>query len=270
MKTFAKLLAVLLAAVLVLSLAGCGGGTGTGSQTGTTTDSTTTTAAKINYNLVTEGKLIMGTNAEFPPFEYMEGGKVVGFDAAMMEKVAEKLGLALEIKNMDFDSLPEALSSGQIDVIAAGYTVTSEREEQMLFADSYYTARQTIIVKADSNIATKDDLQGKKIGVQSGTTGQFEAEKLTDEVVPFNNGAMAVEALKSGQVDAVIIDNNPAAEYYNENSDTLKLLEKQFEDEDYAVAVKKGNTALLDAINEAIQELKEDGTLDNIKDQYIK
>jgi len=249
MKTLVKLLAVLLVAVMTLGLASCGG---------------------KNYQLVSEGKLIMGTNAEFPPFEYMEGGKVVGFDPAMMEKIAEKLGLTLEIKNMDFDSLPEALSSGQIDVIAAGFTVSPEREEQMLFADSYYTAKQTIIVKADSDIASKDDLKDKKIGVQSGTTGQLEAEELTEQVVPFNNGAMAVEALLSGQVDAVIIDNNPANEYYNQHSDTLKLIENQFADEDYAVAVKKGNTALRDAINKAIKELKEDGTLDSIKKQYIK
>ena len=143
----------------------------------------------------------------------------------------------------------------------------------MDFSDSYYTARQTIIVKTDSDIAAKDDLADKKIGVQTGTSGNTEAEGLAndkDNVRGFSTGALAVEALLNGDVDAVIIDNNPAKEYADQNSSELKLIEGQFEDEAYAVAVLKGNKPLLDVINKAMKELKDDGTFQQIVDKYIK
>jgi len=221
-------------------------------------------------NLQKEGVLVMGTNAAFPPFEYLEGADVVGLDAEMMQEVADRLGLELEIKDMAFDSLPESLQIGEIDCIAAGLTVDPDREEVMSFTDGYYVATQTIIVKADSTIASAADLNDKAIGCQSGTTGQFTAEGYTTNVVPFENGAVAVDALLNGQVDAVIIDDNPAKEYGAKNADTLKLLEGQFEPETYAVAVKKDNTNLRDAINKAIAAMKADGTFDEIVAKYIK
>ncbi|MBS5481459.1 MAG: transporter substrate-binding domain-containing protein [Clostridiales bacterium] len=250
MKKVTKVLAVLCALAMLLVVAGCSGD---------------------NYGLVTKGVLTMGTNAEFPPFEYLEGETVVGLDAALMEEVAERLDLTLEIKNMEFNSLDSALNSGKIDLIAAGLTVDATRLETMDFTEGYYTAQQTIIVKADSEIKTKDDLKGKKIGVQQGTTGENEAKALSpDGVSSLANGALAVEALLSDKVDAVIIDNNPAIAYKTQHGDAITLIEGQFEDEEYAVAVKKGNKALLEAVDKALADMKEDGTFDKLVGQFIK
>ena len=213
----------------------------------------------------------MGTNAEFPPFEYFEGEEVVGVDASLMKEVAKRLGLTLEIKNMEFDSLGAALDGNQIDLIAAGLTVDATRLETMDFTEGYYDASQTIIVKADSAIKTKDDLKGKKIGVQQGTTGEKEAKALSpDGVSSLANGALAVEALLSDKVDAVIIDNNPAIAYKTQHGDAITLIEGQFDAEEYAVAVKKGNKALLEAVDKALAEMKADGTFDKLVGQFIK
>ncbi len=264
MKKYARLLAAMLAVLMmVFCFAACG------EQPAEPTD---TEIPAANLNLQTEGVLVMGTNAEFPPFEYEEGGAVVGLDAEMMQEAAKRLGVELEIKNMAFDSLPEALNAKEIDCIAAGLTVDPDREEVMSFTAGYYTASQTIIVKKDSNITAADGLTDKKIGCQSGTTGQWTAEDYTDvaNIVPFANGALAVEALINGQVDAVIIDNNPAKEYGTQYGDQLTLIEDQFEPETYAVAVAKENTALCEAIDKAIAEMKADGTFDTIVAKYIK
>lgn len=255
MKKVLKVLALSAAVVMMaLSFAACGGNAGS------------------KYKLITNGTLVMGTNAQFPPFEYQEGGQVVGVDASIMAAVAQKLGLKLTIKDMDFDSLPSALSGKTIDVIAAGYTVKPDREATMDFTDSYYTAQQTVIVKTGSAIKSKADLKGKKIGVQTGTTGDFDAQDITDKtkVVGYNNGSLAVQALISGSVDAVIIDNNPAKEYKNQHDADITLIENQFDPEQYAIAVSKGNTALQTAINNALKEMKSDGSLQKILDQFIK
>lgn len=267
MKKSFKILAVLMAlAMMMCCFAGCQGNTDNdaGSNDGA--------AQTADLGLKTDGVLVMGTNAAFPPFEYEEGGEVVGLDADMMAEVAKRLNLTLEIKNMEFDSLPEALTANEIDCIAAGLTVNPEREETMAFTEGYYLASQTIIVKADSDITAADGLTDKKIGCQSGTTGQWMAEEYTDvaNVIGYANGALAVEALLNGQVDAVIIDNNPAKEYGTQYDGQVTLLEGQFEDETYAVAVKKDNTALRDAIDGAIADMKADGTFDKIIETYIK
>jgi polar amino acid transport system substrate-binding protein len=214
----------------------------------------------------------MGTNAAFPPFEYLDGGVVSGVDADLMAAIAKEMDVELVITDMEFDSLPTALANGQIDVIAAGFTVTADREETMDFSTPYYTAAQTIIVLKDSTIATLDDLTDTVIGVQSGTSGQFCAEELTDvdNIKGFASGMLAVEALKNGQVDAVIIDNNPASAYGDENPDTLTLIEGQYDDEEYAIAVAKDNAALLKEINAALETLKSNGTFDEIISKYIK
>lgn len=227
------------------------------------------------YDLVTQGTLIMGTNAEFPPFEYKEGDAVGGVDAALMEKVAEKLDLKLEIKDMAFESLPEALSGKNIDVIAAGFTIDPDREEKMDFTDSYYTAKQTVLLRADSPYTSIEEMKGRglKIGAQTGTTGMTTAApELTEEanIIGYNNGSLAVEALLNGNVDAVIIDNNPANEYKDQHGDAIKLLEDQFDEEHYCIAVRKGSSALQEAINKALQELKDEGELQKIIDEYVK
>lgn len=252
MKKIVKILAAVMTLALLAGAVGCG--------------------AKNDTGLKDAKVMVMGTNAAFPPFEFLDGGVVSGVDADLMAAIAKEMGVELKISDMEFDSLPTALANGQIDVIAAGFTVTSDREETMDFSTPYYTAAQTIIVAKDSEFASKDDLKDKVIGVQSGTSGQFCAEDLTssDNIKGFASGMLAVEALKNGQVDAVIIDNNPAKTYADENPDTLKLIEGQYDDEEYAIAVAKDNAALLKKINDALAKLKENGTFDEIISKYIK
>lgn len=256
------------AAMMAMNFAGCGGKTTT--STSSSASSTATTAKAADVSTITSGKLVMGTNAEFPPFEYMEGGSVVGIDASIMQEVAKRLGLTLEIQNMKFDSLPSALNGKTIDCIAAGFTINPDRQESMDFTDSYYTAKQTIIVNSSSSVKTKDDLAGKKVGVQTGTTGESDADDVVgkDKVSGYDSGALAVQALLSGQVDAVIIDDTPASEYKNQQGDKISLIENQFDPEDYGIAVCKGNTSLQKAINGALADMKSDGTLQQIIDQF--
>lgn len=256
MRKWIKALSLGLSAAMLMTVAGC------------SSDNSS------KYNLVKDGTLTVGTNAEFPPFEFLTNNEVDGVDAAMVKAIGDKLGLKVEIKDVAFDSLDGMLTGGKIDMIAAGYTIRADRMENMDFADPYYTAEQTIIVKADSGYKTKDDLKNKKIGGQTGTTGLGEdaAQSLTDQanIKGYANGALAVEDLLNGKLDAVIIDNNPAKAYKEQHGDKLTLLNGQFEPEEYAYAVQKGNSELQKAINDTIAELKADGTFDNIINQYIK
>lgn len=222
------------------------------------------------YKLATDGVLTMGTNATFPPYEYYEGDKIVGIDAEISQAIAEKLGLTLEIVDMDFNSLVSAVQSGKIDISAAGMTVTEDRLQNVDFTDSYSTGVQVVIVTEDSDIASVDDLTGKLIGVQDATTGHiYCSDDFGEEnVIAYNNGAMAVQALKDGKVDCVVIDQEPAKNFVAVN-EGLKILDTEYVTEDYAIAVAKENTALKDAINAAMAELKEDGTIQGILDKYI-
>lgn len=222
------------------------------------------------YKLAADGVLTMGTNAAFPPYEYYDGETIVGIDAEISQAIADKLGLTLEIVDMDFGSLTAAVQSGKIDIAAAGMTVTEERLQNVDFTDSYSTGVQVVIVPEDSDIASIDDLEGKLIGVQDATTGHiYCSDDFGEEnVVAYNNGAMAVQALKDGKVDCVVIDQEPAKNFVQLN-EGLKILETEYVTEDYAIAVAKDNTALKDAINAAMAELKEDGTIQGILDKYI-
>lgn len=219
----------------------------------------------------TNEKLVMGTNASFPPYEFVDdNGKIVGIDAEIAEAIAEKLGMELEIKDMEFDSLLTAVQSKTIDVALAGMTVTDERKLAVNFSDTYATGVQVIIVNEASEIKTVDDLKNKKIGVQAGTTGDIYC---TDEfgqenVKQYQNGALAVAALKNNQVDCVVIDNEPAKNYVKANAG-LKILETEYAVEDYAAAISKENTELLEKFNKALSELKADGTIDKIIKKYI-
>ncbi len=220
--------------------------------------------------------LTMATNAEFPPYEFYEGEKVVGIDAEIAGAIAEKLGMELEIVDTAFDSIIPAIVAGKYDMGMAGMTVTDERLEEVNFSDSYATGVQVVIVNKDSEIKTVDDLFGDKnytIGVQTGTTGDlYSTWDIEDEglgkVSRFNKGADAVEALKIGKVDCVIIDNEPAKAFVAE-SENLVILDTAYAEEQYAIAVSKENTELLDSINKALSELTEDGTLQKIVDKYI-
>ena len=282
-----KLAAVFLAGIMCASLAACGSSAAddaasTDTQTAAeeTAEETADDAAAADtegetaeageVTTVTEGILTMGTNAAFPPYEYYEGDTVVGIDAEIAQAIAEKLGLSLEIVDMDFNSIITAVQSGKGDVGIAGMTVDPEREKNVDFTDSYATGVQVVIVTEDSEIASVDDLEGKLIGTQEGTTGwSYCSEDYGDDmVIPYTNGATAVQALLDGKVDCVVIDQQPALSFVEAN-EGLKILETEYAVEDYAIAVSKDNTALRDAINTALNELIEDGTVQGILDKYI-
>lgn len=253
-----KVISIMLCAAMTAAvLAGCG------------SSAATETAESEAAVEETEAVLVMGTNAEFPPYEYYEGQEIVGIDAEMAAAVAEKLGMKLQIEDMAFDSLIAALSSGKVDMVAAGMTVTEERQASVNFSDSYATGVQVIIVKEDSDIAGEADLNGKTVGVQLGTTGDIYADDIEGATVErYNKGMEAVQALSQGKIDAVIIDNEPAKVFVSE-VEGLKILEEAFVTEDYAIAIAKDNEELLEKVNAALAELTEDGTLQAIVDKYI-
>lgn len=249
-----KLIAGLLIGTMVFSMAACS------SKNAETTASTEAAEG---------GTLVMATNAEFPPYEYYEGEDVVGIDAEIAKAIADKLGMELKIEDMAFDSIIVAVDSGKADIGMAGLTVTEDRLENVNFSDTYAHASQVVIVKEDSEIAGPDDLVGKKVGVQLGTTGDIYAADIEDVTVErYNKGFEAVQALTQDKIDAVVIDGEPAKVFVAEN-EGLKILDESFTEEDYAVAVAKGNDELLEKINGALSELKESGELDAIVDKYI-
>ncbi|MBQ4526750.1 MAG: transporter substrate-binding domain-containing protein [Clostridia bacterium] len=213
----------------------------------------------------------MATNAAFPPYEYKEGEEFVGIDIEIATAIAAELGAKLEVVDMEFDSIITSVDNGETDFGMAGMTVTDERKEQVDFTYSYATGVQSIIVPEGSDITDIDALTGKKIGVQLGTTGDIYAsdEFGADNVTQYGKGADAVIALKGGDVDAVIIDNEPAKAFVEAN-EGLVILDTDYAVEDYAIAVKKGNTELLDEINAALEKLTADGTIDAIIAKYIK
>jgi polar amino acid transport system substrate-binding protein len=263
-----KLLALLLALSLcAVMLTACGS---TSASTSDDASASQSAADAGEMKLATDGILTMGTNAAFPPYEYYEGEDIVGIDADIAAAIADKLGLQLEIVDMDFGSLIAAVQSGKIDVSLAGMTVNEERLENVNFSTSYATGVQVIIVPEGSDITSPDDLEGKLIGVQENTTGHiYCADDYGEEnVVAYTNGATAVQALLQGQVDCVVIDNEPAKSFVAAN-DGLVILDTEYVTEDYAIAVAKDNDALLDAINAALDELTQDGTIQGILDQYI-
>ena len=226
-------------------------------------------------NAATGEVLVVGTNAEFPPFEYVgDDGEPDGFDIALIKAIGEKMGREVKVENMAFDSLVTAIGS-KIDIAIAGMTVTEERLEAVDFSDNYYTALQYVIVPADSEIATAEDLVGKTIGVQLGTTGDFIAsDDIADSnVSAYNKAVDAVNDLINGRVDCVIIDKNPALVFAEEFEGQVKAIdgaEFGFAEEYYAIALPKGDTELAEAINTALKELKEDGTFDALVEQYIE
>lgn len=237
---------------------------------GESTDAAATEVDATQFTLATEGKLIMATNAEFPPYEYHEGDEIIGIDAEVGALIAEKLGLEFEIEDIAFDSVIPEVTSGKADIGMAGMTVTEERKQSVNFSDTYATGIQAIIVPEGSEIASADDLAGKIIGVQTGTTGDLYAtDDYGDENIErYSKGMEAVQALSQGKIDAVIIDNEPAKVFVSE-TEGLTILDSPYVEEEYAIAVSKDNEALLEAINGALAELKADGTLDEIVAKYI-
>ena len=264
--------------VAALALTACGGSSSTASSAAASSvassaaaSSEAASAAATELTTVEAGKLTMATNAAFPPYEMTtDAGEFEGIDIETAQAIADKLGLELQIDDMDFDAALLSVQQGKADIAMAGITVTDERKAVMAFSDSYATGIQSIIVPEGSDIASPDDLAGKKIGTQRGTTGYIYCtdDFGEDSVVAYDNGLTAVQALNNGQVDAVVIDNAPAKEYVAANPG-LKVLETSYAEEDYAIGMNKDNTALVEAVNAALEELKADGTLQSIVDKYI-
>ena len=273
-----KIISIVLAALLCMSLfAACGNNAAPAATNGTeATTGTETTAGTeaAKFTTVAEGKLTMATNAFFPPYEFYEGEKIVGIDAEIAEAIAKKLGLELVIDNMEFNSIITAVTTGAADFGLAGMTVTEERLQEVDFSISYASGVQAIVVKEGSTITTVDDLYAEgaayKVGVQLGTTGDiyasddFGAERVTQ----YNNGNEAILALQKGDVDCVIIDNEPAKSFVAAN-EGLKVLETAYAEEDYAACFAQDNDALCAAVNDAIEALITDGTIDAIIEKYI-
>ena len=258
--------------VAALAMTACGGSASSAASSvaSSAASSEAASSAAAELTTVEAGKLTMATNATFPPYEMTtDAGEFEGIDVDTAKAIAEKLGLELQIDDMDFDAALLSVQQGKADIVMAGVTVTDERKAVMDFSDSYATGIQSIIVPEGSDITSPDDLAGKKIGTQRGTTGYIYCSDDfgEDSVVAYDNGLTAVQALNNGQVDAVVIDNAPATEYVAANPG-LKVLDTSYAEEDYAIGMAKGS-ALEDAINKALEELKADGTLQAIVDKYI-
>jgi len=257
--------------VAALALTACGGSASSAaSSVASSAASSEAVSSAAELTTVEAGKLTMATNAAFPPYEMTtDAGEFEGIDVDTAKAIAEKLGLELQIDDMDFDAALLSVQQGKADIVMAGVTVTDERKAVMDFSDSYATGIQSIIVPNDSEIASPDDLAGKTIGTQRGTTGYiYCSDDFGDEnVVAYDDGLTAVQALNNGQVDAVVIDNAPAQEFVAANPG-LKVLDTSYAEEDYAIGMAKGS-ALEDAVNKALEELKADGTLQAIVDKYI-
>lgn len=227
-------------------------------------------AEDAKFTTVTPGVLTMSTNASFPPYEMTtDDGDYEGIDVEIAGAIAEKLGLTLQIDDMDFTAALEAAQSGKADIIMAGVSVTEERLLVMEFSETYATGIQVIIVPEGSEV-TADNLGDYTIGTQRGTTGYLYCSDDfgEDHVVAYDNGITAVQALLNGQIDCIVIDSAPAAEFVAANP-SLTILESEYVVEEYAIGMAKGNIALQEAINQALVELTEDGTIQAIIDKYI-
>ena len=289
MKNFKKLAAFALAATMSLGLLTACGGTGDSNTPAPNTEppaaetpAEETPAATGEFTTIEEGKLIMSTNATFPPYEMVADGEGVngsgfeGIDVEIAYALADKLGLELVIDDMDFDAALMAVQNNSADMMLAGLSYSEERDEVVDFSDPYATGVQVVIVKEGSGV-TMDNLGEYMIGTQRGTTGFIYASDTPenggygeDHVIGYDSGVTAVQELINGTIDAVIIDQQPAEAYVAANPDAgLTILDGNWVEEDYCLAVDEGNTALLDALNTAMNELKSDGTLDAIVATYI-
>ena len=283
-----KLFSLILALTMTLALAACGSSGGNPSNgqndaqnaSQNTGDSQDAPSGDVDINtlVVESGKLHMSTNASFPPYEMVANdGSFEGIDVEVAGLIAEKLGLELVVDDMDFTAAMLAVQNGKSDIAMAGITVNEERQANMDFTESYATGVQVIIVQEGSSIATVDDLANAElIGTQDGTTGYIYCSDTPenggygeDHVVAYENGSVAIQALLAGQVDCVVIDNEPAKAYVAANPG-LKILDTEFTVEDYAIAMKKGSTELMDLVNTALKELMDDGSVQAVVDKYIK
>jgi polar amino acid transport system substrate-binding protein len=247
-----------------LILAGCGGDDDEG-------DTTAGGGETTNLNLIQDGTLTVGTDTPFPPFEIGQPPNISGYDIDVLNAVAEQLGLTPEYTDTSFDTIFRDVAAGQYDIAAAASTITPGRQKTVDFSDPYYEAQQALLVPEGSDIASVDDLSGVIVGAQDGTTGETYANDETDasEVRGFPEGPDAVAALVSGQVDAVIIDQPVAADAVDKQGG-VEIVQEIATNELYGYAMSKENPGLVDAVNEALQTLKDDGTITDLYQQYFQ
>ncbi len=267
----------ILALVLALALAVCAfAACGEKSETDPDTDVQTNTDADQNETVDTvaaelgKDTLVMGTNAEFEPFEYRENDQIIGYDIDTAAEIAAFTEMELKVEDMNFDSLINALVSGKIDMILAGMSVTEERAEVVNFSNPYYRAAQVIIVpKEGATVASSADLAGKKIGVQEGTTGDIYVDENVEgaELNRFKKAVDAAIDLANGKLDAVVLDEQPAKRIVEQN-EALTILDEALTAEEYAIAVRKDNPVLLEAINNCLAALEENGKKDELLTKY--
>ena len=289
MKKLSQIAAFILAATMTVSLSACG-------STSTTSSAAVSAAASEAASVASEavsaaaassaasttldkiksdGFVTWSTNAEFEPFEYKDGDSVIGIDADISQKIADKLGVKLKINDVSFDTLTTELSSGKTNFVAAGMTVTEDRKKNVDFSDTYFDASQAIIVPKGSAIKSRTDLNGKKVGVQQGTTGDTfctnedgKSDIKVGSTERYTKGVDAVTDLINGKIDAVVIDDFPATKFVEKNSGKLAKLSDALTVEKYAIAVKKGDDAMLKTINDVLAEMKTSGELTKTIEKY--
>lgn len=281
MKKYSKLTAFFLAAAMMVSTAGCAQSSTTASTAASTAKSeaasavASAAASPTIDKIKADGFVTMSTNAEFEPFEYKDGDNFAGIDIDISNKIAEKLGVKLKINDVAFDTLTTELASGKANFVAAGMTATEDRKKNVDFSDTYFDATQSIIVLKGSAIKARADLNGKKVGVQQGTTGDSFCtnEDGTSDIKVgsterYSKGVDAVTDLINGKIDAVVIDDFPAQKFVQKNADKLVKLSEALTVEKYAIAVKKGDADMLKVVNEVLGEMKSSGDLDKLITKY--
>nr|WP_319487981.1 transporter substrate-binding domain-containing protein [uncultured Caproiciproducens sp.] len=277
MKKLSKIAAFLLASVMVLSAAGCSqaGTTSSAAASAAGSEAASAAASTTLDKIKADGYVTMSTNAEFEPFEYKDGDKIVGIDIEISQKIADKLGVTLKINDVSFDTLTTELGSGKTNFVAAGMTENEDRKKNVDFSDTYFDASQAIIVAKGSAIKSRTDLNGKKVGVQQGTTGDTfctnedgKSDIKVGSTERYSKGVDAVTDLINGKIDAVVIDDFPAKKFVEKNADKLVKLDEALTVEQYAIAVPKGDTAMLATVNSVLSELKSSGELSKIIDKY--
>ena len=277
-----KLFSLLLVFSLIFALAACSStpaAAPTDAPTDAPTEAPTDEPTAEGSDAAAKTKLVVGTSADFPPYEYYDGDKIVGVEVEMMEKIAEKLGMEFELVDMSFDSIIAAVTSGKVDIGMSGFTVTEERKQNVNFSVSYIKAKQSIVVPEGSPIAAVDDLYTEgatyAVGVQNSTTGDLyitedvETKGLKLDIQRFTKYPDIIAALKAGKLECAIIDDQVAKAFVQENPE-LKLLDTAYADEDYALCMSKDNTELLEKIDKALEEMISDGAMQEIIDKYIK
>lgn len=258
-----KWLALALVFIFALTtLIGCGGGSATPAPAG-----------EQNQAPAVE-QLVMGTNAEFPPFEFLnENNEYDGFDIDLAKEIAAILGKELVIQDMAFDGLIPALQADRVDMVVAAMTIREDRREQVAFTEPYYNAGQVIVVRADNeDIQGVEDLAaGKKIGVQLGTTGDFKAQEITasDNIIRFQQIGLVFEELATGRIDAIIIDV-PVAQRYTEMREGFKIVGETLTEEFFGIAINKNNPELLAEVNAALAEIKASGKYDELISKWFE